>query len=192
MSQLAFGEETSGITLFYQFSKLQSGQGSFVAMDLAQAPNMWQNYNKIMPHLMSDKQPKQNTVNVSKTLLGKAHTLRVFQGHRRWWNMGLQVWPSNKVTVLSGEQSISSMPGETRQFVPVWPICWLFCFTGMKVYTINSFHRDIPRTSIIMQMFYSIYRKICGGNSPRSGPLEIGFSATTKCLLNLFCLCRNF
>jgi hypothetical protein len=40
MSQLAFGEETSGITLFYQFSKLQSGQGSFVAMDLAQAPNM--------------------------------------------------------------------------------------------------------------------------------------------------------
>jgi hypothetical protein len=62
----------------------------------------------------------------------------------------------------------------------------------MKLYTINSFHRDIPRTSVIMQMFYGIYRKICGENSPRSETLEIGFSGTRQFLLNLFCLCRNF
>ena len=91
-----------------------------MAMNLAQALHMWQNYHKIMPQLVSDKQHKQNTVNMSQNLSGKVERLtvssKIIKGDGKWV---YRYDPATKKQSSGGNSPSARSLKKARHFVPV-------------------------------------------------------------------------
>jgi hypothetical protein len=65
-----------------------------------------------------------------------------------------------------------------------------YFYTFMETCIMNSFPRVKLWTNILIQIFCSMYGKMCSKNNPKSDALEIGFSTMT--MLPLSSLYTNF